>query len=392
MAKKTKTRTKFASEAALQSLVRYGPQATALQQLGEEAASAYKATVNSADASAGATQAAVASARPEVERIYGDAGLAGLKAGTLANTHLQGLQGGGEGLQAIKAGAVNESRAMAGALTQQRAAALTDLKSRGVRAREGAQYAHENARSALITALSKIGQQQVALTGEKGAFEASVIQGLQEAQDQRDFTAGENDANRANARLTAGVDAQGQVIPGGKADKPGKKGPARLPGGAKLRTTEAHAALINKVQAASGLAKEYLAANPKATRHEVAMALMAGDPGGTIHETDGPNKGKVALNPDGTEKKAPAIKPQEEFLTSLALDLVMDGHISRANVVGDRARQWAGLHQRGYSVKDLGLPGPPSAKEQDRNRKNAKIADAGVDEVARLLASIFGKG
>jgi hypothetical protein len=290
-------------------------------------------------------------------------------------------------VDAIKAGAVNESRAMAAALGQQQAAALTDLQSRGVRAREGAQYATENARSALIDALTKIGQQQTSLTGEKGAFEASVISGLQEAQAGRDFTAGQNAQNRATSLLTAGVDPTGKVIPGGKADKPGKASTAnkgRLPGGAKLRTTDAHAALIDKLQTAAGLAKEYKRANPHATRAQVADALMAGDPGGTVHDT---KTTKVKLNPDGTEVKNPAIPAQGQFLTSLALDLLFDGHVSRRNVAGDPAAGYAGLHQRGYSVKALGLPGPLPHDQADVQRSSRSAHQA----VAKALAELLGK-
>lgn len=374
MAKKKRNR--FASEAAQQSLVRFGPQLTALTQLADEAGKTYRSTTANARVAAEGTQAAVDRALPEVQGIYDQAGLAqSIANGGLLGGDLAHITGGGLGVDAIKAGAANEAATMTRNLASARAAAVADLMSRRTRASEGAQFSTENARSDLLGALTKIAQQRLALGDQRGAFESSVISDLQNAATKQAHDTAQKSADRRNRLLTAGVNPDGTVIPGGKADKPGKKGAARLPGGAKLQSTSAHSSLLSKLDAVKAVAAPLVAQAKKEghSRAFVGRLLLHGVQGGTLHD---PATGRVKVDPNtGLEQQAPSIKAQDPFLTTLTLDLLYDGHVSHRNAQM--------LHRRGFSLKALGLPGPPSG--------SASLAPAAATSALNLAQMLAGR-
>lgn len=382
MAKK-KTTSRFASKASEAALVRFGPQLTALQQLADEAAQTYKGTTSNARVAAAGTQAAVDQALPTVKGVYDESGLMQALANGALGGDLAKIQGGGIGVDALKAGAANEQAVMTRNLAQARAGAVADLGSRKTRAAEGAQFATENARNNLIDALTKISAQKLSLGDQQGAFMASTISDLQDAQDTRDFTATQNRLNRQNqANIATGHDQTSRDNAATRrraaADK---KNAGRLPGGAKLQTTTAHSALLGKIDQVKQVAEPLVSQAQKEghSRHFVARLLTAGVEGGTLHN---PATGKIKLDPKtGLEQKAPSIKAQDPLLASVTLDLAYDGHVSAAN-----AKK---LHQRGYSLKALGLPGRNSPGSDVRQQ--GKIADSATNTVAQALADLFGK-
>lgn len=335
MAKKRKSR--FASEAALQSLVRFGPETSGLRELQREAESELATRVAQAHGSARGLEFAIGQARPQVAQTYDQAGLtqAALNQ-TLIGHDLAGL---GNVADSIKAGAALEAASMGGRLNEAKSAALTDLSQRRVQARQGEQFAVQNAQDQFVDSVVKILQRKQDLAREKGAFTASTTGQLREvAQNRADkltIAREGNQQSERNSKRSAGIDPDtGNPIPGGKLD-PKQKGP-------KLQTPQQHTAVADKVS--QGMQALATLDPHKAERHEQAQLLVTGVKSMDVYD---PTSGKKKISSAGTPVQTPEVPGIGGLLASVAADMYYDGHVSRKN----QQR----LNQARLSVRKLGL-------------------------------------
>jgi len=349
MAKKTKSRrSRFAEDAALQALVRYGPEETGLQALAQQAKADYGVSVRQAQTTGDLTLQAAKEAIPGVARIYDQAGLDQAKTASLVSPELAQLSGPGAGVLQ-RGGALEVAQQLAN-LRASKASALEDLTTRQVAARQGQQYGILNARQKYVSDIQKILAQSQGLARQKGAFTASTINSLAEAaagrQNRKDVARisqeGQNARQEDQQNFTASQKERDRKLRRELADKP--KG--TLPGGTKLNTPNMHGRVADQVKSLEAVIREHK--GDYSSRHELAQDLLVGVPASTV--TD-PKTGAKLKDPG--MPKAPS-----QLALQAALDVVYNGGISRGTA---RA-----LHQRGYSVNMLGLPSGTKTKPKPR--------------------------
>lgn len=341
MATKKKPKSKFADQAALESLVKFGPELSVLKEAQRTAQSTYKTRVAQAESGAQGVQQAVAAALPVLSQVYDQAGLdAARTSQTLIGHDLAGL---GPIADSIKAGAALEAAGMVGRQTSARASAVRDFTDRGVQAAAGAVQAKRAAQDELVSNLAKILQSKQDLTGQKGAFEASTIGSLQDAQDTRDQQTALNSADNAqserNSVRSAGLDPDtGDPIPNGPLD-PASKKPS-------YASRDKHITWASDIGNIASFASRYAG---KLTRPQIVEKLKKGRPQQTVY-ADAKTGLPVAQGTPGAVKQTLPKIPQfqADLRMTAALDVALDGHLSRAT----QKR----LNNAGFKVKDLGLP------------------------------------
>lgn len=354
-AKKTSRSDPFVSQANAESLVRYGPQISALTALMRQSEDTYNQTVAGAKSTAGLIQAAVDRAQPTVGAAYDRSiGQAGQAFG-VAQPALNALPAGSP----FTAVAGLEQAGLTGRLAESRASTLSELADRRVAAQEGSQYAQQAAGRTLASDRAKIGQQATDLAGQQGAFVADTIQQNIDASDKANATAKNQQANRdqteRDSLRSSGIDPDtGQPIPGGKLDP-------KTAAGKKWLSATAQGKAGDAIQGALNEAKTLKQSG--AAREEAAQLLLQGskDTSQTVYENvpvvdqfgnvvKGKTKRQPKLNRDGTvvTKTVPGLpKVNSQLLLSAALDMAYDGHLSRRN------QQL--LHARGIQLAPLGL-------------------------------------
>jgi hypothetical protein len=172
---------RWASEAALQALIRYGPEQSGLRALRQEARGEYRSTVRGARGAARGIVGEVKAVTPQTRHAYDEAGLAAARtAHSVVDPALRGLP-----QNSLSAAVKIEQGDYQRNLQESKAAEIADLGSRRVSAREGAAFAVTNAASVRNAALAKIADRFQALRQEKGAFEASTAATLQDDARQR---------------------------------------------------------------------------------------------------------------------------------------------------------------------------------------------------------------
>jgi hypothetical protein len=345
---------RFASRAALEALLRFGPQVSGLTELQRAAEDQFSSSVKGARAAARGTVQAVRAARPQVRDVYHDAAHASKDIAQVIGPNMAGVPA------SLQAAIAQEQTGFGNRLQESKAAALTDLTSRGVAAREGKGAAIRAARDDFAGQLQQILRQRIDLAGQQGAFQA-LRQGelRDEAQKRADQFAlkqmGLTQEER-NSLRSSGLDPDtGKPIPGGKLD-PTTKGKGKGKGS---RATEEQ---IGNAQDAVQLAihEARTLQHLGATRGEIAEMLTSGakDQEIALHN---PQSGKALYwkagekgNEDGSKtgqpktRKVPGV-PQikSQLLLSAALDHIFSGYVSRQN---ERR-----LHSRGLWVRDLDL-------------------------------------
>lgn len=315
-------RRRLLSQAAAQSLVRFGPEESALTELIRQAQANYRMQVRQAAGMSRGIRAAVRQARPRTARIYDRAGLEQARAAdTLVGADLAAL---GPVADSIKAGAALEQTAGLRNLQEARAAALADLGSRAVAAREGAAYAKRSARDELVSELSKVMGRKQALARERGAFEAATVGDLLESAADRRATRRNNrerlSQSERNSLRSSGIDPDtGRPIPGGRLDP---KGPAAS---RKWATDDEHQQARTMI--GTGFSEAKTLKRSGASRREAAELLAAGADEQPVYDR---KTGRKVFNPDGTAKKVPGLpKIEDPLMLRAALDMAYDGHLSR---------------------------------------------------------------
>lgn len=377
---------KWASEAALAALLKYSPEESGLTQLADDARSTYTQAVQQARGAGEGTIAAVDAATPRIQQIY-DPTLAKVgQAGTLLSADLSKLTNAAD---SIKAGAALEAQTQIGNLGAARASTLTDLVQRKVAARQGVQYATENARSQFVTDLTKILKRRQDLAVEKGNFTALTDQQLRDAaraeQTRLDIAAGTNKQSERNSQRSSGIDPDtGKPIPGGELDPETKKGKnhgkVSATGATLLTGGEHRTAAKDLTKATSAL--ETLDPE-KDGRKDVAPLLKSGHKSQPVYTTD-PTTGKRVqkLTKSGTPVATPEIPQVDELLAGAAMDQYYDGHISRATQKA--------LADAGYSIKKLGLTTLAEYRKKHPGGDSTKRIGTGVKNLGNALGNALG--
>jgi hypothetical protein len=358
--KKTSRRSRFADDAALQALVRYGPEETGLKALAQQARADYGVSVRQAQTTGDLTLAAAKEAIPGVAKIYDSAGLAQARTASLVSPELAALTG--PGAATLQRGGALEVAQQLGNLRASKASALEDLTTRQVAARQGQQFGVLAARQKFTQDMAKILGQSQGLRQQKGAFTASTLNALEQAALGRAVTKRGQDktAEAAKARVRAtkrGQDLSHQDRVASLNQRAAAAAKNTLPGGQKLNTAAMHGRVADQVRSLQAVIQEHK--GDYKSRAELAHDLLVGVPASTLKKgTIDPNTGK----PLAADIHDPGIpKAPSQLALQAALDIAYNGGVSNGTA---RA-----LHQRGFSVGVLGLPNSAAA----RKRQKAKV-------------------
>lgn len=335
---------RWLTQAALQALVRYGPEESGLRAAAQDAKATYGTTVRQADATSRAIRYEVDRARPTVARNYDEAGLAQARAADVAAPDLAA-----PGVPAsLRAAVAAERSGYTSRLAESRTADLNALSDRRTQAVEGAGYAKINARNTLASTLEKLFTRSQALAGERGAFTVATAQQLKTAADRAAATAENQAAGRKVTMRGQDLTKRGQDLSHQDRVAAQKNGGGRSAGQTRGGATrEKLGAAQDEIGRLAGDIGTFKKAG--AGRHEVEGLLLSGAKEQRKPIYSAP--GVKALNKDGTPKERviPGVdKAKSALLLKVALDVAYDGYVSKANHTA--------LLRRGLSVRDLGLP------------------------------------
>jgi hypothetical protein len=269
-----KHRNPFAQQAADLSLVRYGPEVSALTALLRQAQTDLSQRTASARSGAQLIQSSVDAARPDIQGIYDTAGQQATAAQQIAAPQLAALPAGSP----FAAAAALEQSGLATRLAGARAGALTDLTQERIGAAQGAVGETQAAQRAYAQARGQIGQRAQDLAQEQGAFTASTIQDLMSADAKAQADAAKQQASltqsERNSVRSSGIDPDtGQPIPGGKLDP---NAPKNKPKPTPWANPKDQAAAANTLHSALDEIKSLKADSPNLTRQQAAKLLLEG--------------------------------------------------------------------------------------------------------------------
>lgn len=346
----------FVSQAALQTMLRYDPQAAALMALQRQAEGNYGTSVAQARAGALGARDAIDRATPGLAGVY-DHALSGAE-------HARSLVAGdiaslGPGVNRFAAAGSAEQGQAVQNLEAGRAQALGSLADRRLATYAGEQGAEHAAHDKLVAGLQQIFQSRADLAGQAGAFKQLTALQLQQQAEKLAGADRQKSADRATRLAIAGVDSSGQPIPGGKVDLANqraaqKKAAAQakihageLPGGVRLATPQQHGSLRDAIDKAQQTVAQLQAGGR--SRGQIIALLTTGRPAMTVKA-------------NGQNVKIPAIPAAPAAAANAAVDLTFDGGVTPGT-----ARV---LHRRGISIKRLGYkllsPGELTALRDSR--------------------------
>jgi hypothetical protein len=345
-----KRRNRFVNQATLEALVRFGPELSGLKELQREAIMEYATGIKQAHGAARGTVGMIDQARPRVRRIYDDAGVSASQHASMLTGDVAALPGVAN---SIKAGAQLEATHSLAALRDAKSAALTDLQSRRVAAKEGETFAVNRAHTELVDSLAKVLGRKQDLRREKGAFTAltsrELRQAAQERADNLDIARGRIKATERGQNITArgqtlshqdrvrGQDlshADRVAARNKKAKDKAKNASGYGPNG---QSQSAHDKFASSVEEMVRIATPW---TKHLSRAQIIKKLTKGRPSLSTPVAGG---GRASI---------PAIKPMPADLRmSVALDIATSGYVGRETIRRMRARGW--------SVTQMGLPTPP---------------------------------
>jgi hypothetical protein len=343
-------RNRFINQAALEALVRFGPELSGLKELQREAIMEYATGIKQAHGAARGIVGTIDQARPGVRKIYDDAGVSASKHASMLSGDVAALPGVAN---SIKAGAQLEGTHALAALRDAQSAALTDLQSRRVAAKEGEAFAVQRAHTELVDSLAKVLGRKQDLRREQGAFTALTARELQQSEQQR-----QDNLNIARGRIKAtergqDVTKRGQTLShkdrlrqqdlthadrvAAQKNKGKGGGKGRSGYGPNGQSQSAHDKFASSVEDMVRIATPWA---KHLSRAQIVAKLTKGRPALST-----PLKG-------GGRASLPAIKPMPADLRmSVALDIATSGYVGRRTVRRMRSRGW--------SVAQMGLPTKP---------------------------------
>lgn len=344
----------FLSQAHDLTLVRYGPELSALTALLRQAQQDRRTTIGSARSSAALIQAAVDQARPDVRANYRQASQSAAAQQAIAAPDLAGASAPIAGAAAI------ERSGLATQLASSRAQDLSSLDQRRVAAQEGAAYATQAANRSFTQTRGQIGQRAQDLAQEEGAYASSTLQQLMSQDAQTKAQIRQTNARlrqqERDALIGQGFDpSTGKPMAGGKLD-PNSPVNRQKAAAKKWASGPAQAKAGDTIQQAFKEAKT-LQQSGVTSRGEAEQMLLngVGDiPAKPVYRTVTRNGKQVqvrVLNKDGTQKMTPAVPGikaiDQNLYVQAGLDLAYQGHLSR--------RTQNLLHARGIKINPLGV-------------------------------------
>jgi hypothetical protein len=344
-------RNRFINQAALEALVRFGPELSGLKELQREAIMEYATGIKQAHGAARGIVGMIDQARPGVRKIYDDAGVSASKHASMLSGDVAQLPGVAN---SIKAGAQLEGTHALAALRDAQSAALTDLQSRRVAAKEGEAFAVQRAHTELVDSLAKVLGRKQDLRREQGAFTALTARELRQSEQQR-----QDNLNIARGRIKAtergqNITKRGQTlshadrvrqqnishadrVAAQKLRAQAKAGKGRSGYGPNGQSQSAHDKFASSVEDMVRIARPWV---KHLSRAQIVAKLTKGRPALST-----PLKG-------GGRASLPAIKPMPADLRmSVALDIATSGYVG-----GRTIRR---MRSRGWSVAQMGLPTKP---------------------------------
>lgn len=317
--------------------LKYGPELSALRQLGQEAQQSYLA---------GAGQARAAANSIVAQANASSGGLADF----LKRASLRDQETFAAVRRQTNPTINNEARmaAQSAGLTAESAAA--GLANAKLRAQQAGSYQQQNLYSTYRGDLGKINAQASSLAGQAGQYAQQVYQSLLDDKSKNDLAArkiaqaAKNAAlQRGTQRLLAGIDQNGQVIPGSKAAQ-----------SLAIQQQNANTTATNaKTTAATKAAKDAKDAKPKgltaAQQNKIVsevkqLSTLVRNSIGEVQRGDVKNKAGKVLVPAGgrlttkamrellADGGGPSGKPYDPDVINAAFDLAILGGLSPANV------------------------------------------------------------
>jgi hypothetical protein len=374
MAKKGRRRSRWASEAAQQALVRFGPEESGIRAARRSAEDTFRTTSRQADATSAGIQAAISRVRPEVQHDYDAAGLQAARAAHVAEPDLAAANVPAS----LRAAVAAERSGFTSRLGESRAQSLTELSDRRVQAVEGAGFAKSNAQRVLASTLTQLFERAQDLAKEKGAFTASTASELhtaaQERAQQLAIAEGRNRTTRRGQTLSHQDRVRGQNLSHTDRQAAARKKARDGSGfGANGASNDKHIEWRSDIEEIAHAAAKY---KGKLSREQIVAKLANGRPQRTVlvagrnsggYKTGDPlpeglsGPEKVTLKAQKVTLPAqPAYKP--DLRMSAALDVALSGYVGHETV--------RRLHASKFSVRQLGLPTRPRNRTERRIRRN----------------------
>ncbi len=283
----------FLRQAELESRVRFGPESGGLRQLVREARRDLETGIKAEEGAAEGIKAAADHARPEIRKVYGDAGRAYDEADSDVQKALSGLGGGANEQRGVLA---RESANARRRLAEGFARADTELGARKVDAEAGRAFAVRNHASTYTKEKGKLDTRRRELRGEIGAFKLATAGDLREAarkaqMDEQQFSLGlareERQSREGSARIKQseerlGLQRRGQDLSARdrraqrELTKRGQDRRGRGKGGAQSLTPSARRSYRQKYQKAVNIIRTDPKWSPKRSQ-EFIKALSATD-------------------------------------------------------------------------------------------------------------------
>jgi hypothetical protein len=360
-------RNRFVNQATLEALVRFGPELSGLKELQREAIMEYATGVKQAHGAARGTVGMIDQARPSVRRIYDDAGVSASQHASMLTGDVAALPGVAN---SIKAGAQLEATHSLAALRDAKSAALTDLQSRRVAAKEGEAFAVNRAHTELVDSLAKVLGRKQDLRREQGAFTAltsrELRQAAQERADNLSIARGRIKATERGQTLSHKDRVRGQNLShedrrAAARQRAQAKAKARSGYGPNGQSQSAHDKFASSVEDMVRIATPWA---KHLTRAQIIQKLTKGRPAFS-GPVDANGRPVDPAHKDQAIGRAsiPAIKPMPADLRmSVALDIATSGYVGSKTVRRMRSRGW--------SVSQMGLPTKPRNSTERKIRQN----------------------
>lgn len=358
-------------QAQAEATLRTAPEASVLREMLMQAMSDRDTAIAAATGAARGVTSAVNKAGPSLKKAYGSAideshGTAATIDATLSQM--------GASAGPVQAAMARERGTGADRLSASLASALSELSNRRVEAAAGRAQATNAALGEYSSTKDKLTRQALDLSNQSGLYASTRYGELtaderkaardahQKAVDRR-FTAKQNAANRRNSRLTSGVDAKGQVIPGGPKD--GKAKTAKPLTAAEQRTRgEKLAAAKSQIGQAQTWIQRFRTGSKPMSDEQIRQLLSTGAPAKTVTKevpVMDPATGKAKTDARGQtvtrEQKTtgdPVPKLDADFIQA-ALDLEKQGYLTSSTIHALRGR-------RIHIIQDWLAPKPPKRR------------------------------
>jgi hypothetical protein len=362
---------RWASQAAVNALLRTQPQREGLADLQRAAGEKFASSVAAAKSEGALGTQAANAAIPATQQIFASSAKQGERGAALSSPVLAALAANSP----FKAAAANEQSAGTERRANTEASALSRLQQEKVSAANLPAYGRQAALAQLVKDLGGITGKQEQLNATQGADVQSEID--KQRTEANKLAAGENASKRSAATSTANSErsaatstansqrtaatstansqrtqatAQGKNAKGQQVYKP-LPSTAQLKGAATLREIEHEVRQAHQENHPAGqILQELTQEHPAINQPKMIPEIKNGKPTGKAVPLENSKK-------EVQYEKAPALPKRDQLLSEAAIDSVLNyGRVSKATL--------AKLHKAGYSLSALQLQGPVPAPPQ----------------------------